>query len=296
MKTDKKILTAFILNSLFSVFEFFGGIYTGSIAIISDALHDLGDAVSIGIAYFLEKISKKAPDDKYTYGYGRYSVLGGLITTVILLAGSAAVIVGSAKRLFHPTEVNYDGMLIFAAVGIVVNFLAAFFTKGGHSLNQKAVSLHMLEDVLGWAVVLIGAAVMKFTDISVIDPIMSMGVAAFILIHAAKNLMETADLFLMKAPHGAEVPIIKNEVLKIEGVKDVHHVHLWSMDGENHLAALHAVTEEDSESVKEKIKERLHKFGVYHVTVEIEKNDFHCHEKNCTAPEHHEHGHHHHHH
>ena len=164
MKSDKKILVAFILNLLFSIFEFIGGTISNSVAIISDSIHDLGDSLSIGISYFLEKKSNKKPDHKFTYGYKRYSVIGSVITTLILLVGSVLVIYNAIIRIIDPKDINYNGMIIFAAIGVVINFLAAYFTKDGHSLNQKAVNLHMLEDVLGWAIVLFGAIVMRFTN------------------------------------------------------------------------------------------------------------------------------------
>ena len=150
MKTEKNILIAFVLNLAFSVFEFFGGIFTGSVAIVSDAIHDIGDAASIGVAFFLEKKSKKQPDRKYTYGYARYSVIGGLITTLILLVGSCLVVYNAILRIIEPTVINYDGMIVFAVVGVIVNLCAAIFTREGGSINQRAVNLHMLEDVLGW--------------------------------------------------------------------------------------------------------------------------------------------------
>ena len=193
-----RILTAFLLNLCFSVFELIGGIFTGSVAILSDALHDLGDAAGIGLSFFLERKSRKQPDATHTYGYARYSVLGGLITTVILLAGSCLVIYNAILRLLNPTPIHYNGMLIFAVVGVAVNLAAAIFTRHGESLNQKAVNLHMLEDVLGWIVVLIGALVMRFTDWVFIDPLMSIAVAIFILVHAVGTLREILNLFLEK--------------------------------------------------------------------------------------------------
>ena len=168
MKSEKKILIAFILNSTFSIFEFFGGLFTGSVAILSDAVHDIGDAVSIGLSYFLEKKSRKEPDEVYTYGYARFSVLGSLITTLILVTGSIFVIINAIRKFLNPSQINYDGMIAFALIGVAVNFLAAYFTHGGKSLNQKAVNLHMLEDVLGWIVVLVGAIIMKITDFALV--------------------------------------------------------------------------------------------------------------------------------
>ena len=299
MKTEKNILIAFVLNLCFSIFEFVGGLFTGSVAIVSDAVHDIGDAASIGISYFLERKSKKQPDETYTYGYARYSVIGGVITTLILLFGSVMVIYNAITRIINPTPINYNGMILFAVIGAVVNFLAAFFTRHGDSLNQRAVNLHMLEDVLGWIVVLVGAVVMKFTDFALIDPIMSIGVAVFIFINAFKNLKEVTDLFLEKKPHGIDVNEMKEHITEIDGVIDVHHIHVWSMDGVSHYATMHIVTNEDGHIIKDRIREELKEHGIGHVTLELEEEGEHCHAQHChteTAPAGHHHHHHHHHH
>ena len=299
MNTEKKILIAFILNLAFSVFEFVGGIFTGSVAIISDAVHDIGDAASIGISYFLEKKSKKQPDETYTYGYARYSVIGSVITTLILLFGSVMVICNAVSRLIHPVQINYDGMIAFAVVGVCVNFAAAFFTREGGSLNQKAVNLHMLEDVLGWVVVLAGAVIMRFTDLAVIDPIMSIGVAVFIFINAIGNLKEAVDLFLEKAPRDIVVEEIREHVAKIDGVLGVHHIHVWSMDGQHNYATMHLVVNGDWKQIKERVREELREHGIGHATLEPEAEGEHCDREQChvefdIASGHHHHHHHHH--
>lgn len=296
MKTEKNIFIAFLLNLLFSVFEFFGGIITGSIAIISDAVHDIGDAASIGVSYFLEKKSKKQPDDKYTYGYVRYSIIGSVITTLILLCGSVLVVFNAVMRIIEPAEINYDGMIIFAVIGVAVNFFAAFVTREGDSLNQKAVNLHMLEDVLGWIVVLVGAVVMRFTDFWIIDPLLSLAVAVFIFINASKNLAIVLDLFLEKTPKNVDINELKEHLLKIPGVFGVHHIHLWSMDGINNYATLHVVTNLPSEEIKPLIREELREHGINHVTVETEKQDEICGEEVCRVDTETTHNHHHHHH
>lgn len=294
-KTEKNILIAFLLNLTFSAVEFAGGIITGSVAILSDSIHDLGDALSIGLSFFLEKKSKKKPDEKFTYGYMRYSVLGSVITTVILLFGSLAVISNAVMRIISPAEINYDGMIIFAVIGAAVNFIAAYFTKEGDSLNQKAVNLHMLEDVLGWVVVLIGAVIMRFTDIGIIDPLMSIGTSLFILINATKNLKEVLDIFLEKTPDGVNLNELKVHLTEIDGVLDVHHIHIRSIDGYNNYITLHVVAKGDSHNIKHKIREELSEHGINHATIELESEHEHCHEKECHI-EHHETGHHHHHH
>lgn len=198
--SKNKILIAFLLNLGFSIYEFIGGAFTNSTAIMSDAIHDLGDAISIGISYFLEKKSTKHPDANYTYGYIRYSLVGGMITTLILLFGSVFVIASAIIRIFNPAEINYNGMIVLAIIGIVVNFLAAYITRDKGSLNQKSVNLHMLEDVLGWAVVLAGAIIMRFTDITYLDPILSILVALFILKQALSNFLSILNVFLEKTP------------------------------------------------------------------------------------------------
>lgn len=290
----KNILIAFVLNLGFSIFELVGGFITGSVAILSDSLHDFGDALSIGLAVFLEKKSTKKPDNTHTYGYLRYSVLGSVVTTVILLIGSAFVILNSVKRILNPVEINYNGMIIFAIIGAVVNFAAAFITHSGHSLNEKAVNLHMLEDVLGWIVVLIGAVVMKFTDISILDALLSIGVALFILINAIKNLNEVLSIFLQKTPKDIDIENVKQKLCEIENVLDAHHIHITSLDGNQNIATLHIVTNGDSHTVKSAVKHKLEHFGISHTTVEIENEGEHCHDMHCS-PKADVHRHHHHH-
>ena len=295
MKTEKNILLAFILNISFSIFEFFGGLFTNSVAILSDSIHDLGDAFSIGVSYFLEKKSKKKADNKYTYGYIRYSVLGGVITTTILLVGSILVIIGAVKRFFNPVEVNYQGMIIFAIVGVILNTLAAIVTKDGDSINQKSVNLHMLEDVLGWIVVLIGAIIMNFTDITYLDSIMSIGVALFILINALKNLKTITDIFLVKTPKDIDLDELKKHLLEVKGVEDIHHIHVWSMDGINNYATMHIVTNvKDIKKLKHEIREELEEHNICHAILETENeacDDIDCHVELKVESHHHHHHH-----
>ena len=297
MKTEKNILVAFLLNLAFSLFELVGGMFTHSVAILSDAVHDFGDAVSIGISYFLEKKSHTAVDETHTYGYLRYSVLGGLISTVILILGSGVMLKESIERLFHPVAVDYRGMLLLAVVGVAVNLVAAFVTREGDSLNQKSVNLHMLEDVLGWAVVLVGAVIMNVTDCAALDALMSIGVAVFILVCAVKNLAEIVNLFLEKTPADVDIAHLKEELCRIEGVQEVHHLHIRSMDGVHHYATLHIVTETaDLPALKAAVRAELAEHHIVHVVIETEA--VRCDEADCRPvfADEPRHGHHHHHH
>lgn len=281
MKTDKNILIAFILNLFFSLFELIGGLLTGSVAILSDSVHDVGDALSIGISYFLEKKSKKKPDKNHTYGYIRYSVIGSVITTVILLVGSSFVIFESIRRILNPVSINYNGMILIALFGVIVNYLASYVTRDGDSLNQKAVNLHMLEDVLGWVIVLIGSILMRLTDISIIDPILSIGVAIFIFCHAFKNLKEILDVFLEVTPKDINIDELKKHIKKVNGVIDVHHIHVRSIDGYNAFATLHVVVKKYSESIKKEVREELLEHGIGHSTIELELEGEECTNMDC---------------
>ena len=294
MITERNILIAFLLNLFFSIFEFFGGLFTNSVAILSDAVHDLGDSISIGISFFLEKKSKRGPNKKYTYGYLRYSILGALITTVILIVGSILVIMETVKRLANPIDVNYNGMIIFAIIGVVVNTIAGIVTKDGDSLNQRSVNLHMLEDVLGWIIVLVGSLIMKYTNISIIDSIMSIGVSIFILIHALRNLKEVLDLFLVKSPSNVDIDELKSHLMKINGIEDIHHIHVWSMDNINNYATLHVViNKSDTHKIKDKVREEFLEFNINHVTIEIEDKDEDCTHNTCVVKKQSSHHHHH---
>lgn len=283
MKSERGIFIAFILNLFFSVFEAVGGIVTGSVAIVSDAVHDFGDAAAIGISFFLEKKSRRQPDETHTYGYLRYSVLGSLIVTLILLFGSVAVTVNAVKRILEPTEIDYDKMIVFALIGAAVNIIGARLTHSGGTLNSKAVSLHLLEDVLGWVVVLVGAVVMRFTDFALIDPLMSIGVSIFIFINAAGNLREVLDIFLEKTPEGINVGELKSALEALECVLEVHHIHIRSLDGKAVHATMHIVTRGDSREAKQAVRHLLEHRGITHATLETETEHEHCHEKFCTT-------------
>lgn len=278
-KVERNILFAFLLNLGFSIYEFIGGAFTGSTAIMSDAVHDLGDAASIGISYFLEHKSRKQPDEKYTYGYVRYSLVGGMITTFILLLGSVFVIYNAIHHIINPIEINYDGMIILAIIGTIVNFIAAWFTREGNSLNQKSVNLHMLEDVLGWIVVLIGAIVMRFTNFYLLDPILSILVALYILKHAWDTFHDILNVFLEKTPGNISLTEIKKHILALKNIEDVHHIHIWSIDGYHNYATMHIVTK--NPKVKTAVKEQLKEHGINHTTIEIETPDETCSEESC---------------
>ncbi|MBP3387863.1 MAG: cation transporter [Clostridia bacterium] len=269
MNTKRNILIAFLLNLIFSVFEFFGGIISGSSAILSDAVHDLGDALSIGVSFFLERKSKREADEKYTFGYTRYSILGSIITTLVLLIGSCLVVYGAVRRLIDPSEINYNEMILFAVIGVVVNLSAALITRKGESLNQRAVNLHMLEDTFGWFVVLAAAIIMRFTDITYLDPLTSIAISLFIIYYALLNLKSSFEILLGKCPSSINFQNVKSELQKLDGVNEIKLLQIWSLDENNVCAILKLTYDHANSRLKEKIRNILIGSGVTQPTIEL---------------------------
>lgn len=292
----QNMLIAFLLNLIFAIGELIGGIFTNSVAITSDAIHDFGDALSIGAAYIMEKRSHKKGDKHYTFGYARWSVLSAAITSLILVVGSVIVIVSAVMRLINPQPINRDGMLIIAVIGTVINLIAALLTRHGDTLNKKAINLHMLEDMFGWITVLIGAIIIKFTNMEIIDPLMSIAIALFILFSAAGNLFSALGILLDKAPKKIKTERVKKQLLKIKGVEEIHAFRLWQLDETNIMCTLHVVINPKKFEGKHVIREHLHSLGIKHTTIEIETEDTLCGEDDeikvaVDTHHHHHHGH-----
>lgn len=296
--STKNIFIAFILNLVFSIFELIGGFLTNSVSIMADSIHDLGDAISILISLILEKHSNKKPNKDYTFGYLRYSIFGALITCTILLIGSVLVIISAAKRLINPVEVNYDGMLILSVIGIIVNLIATKVTHNTDNINEKTVSLHMLEDVLGWCCVFIGSIIIRFTDMHIIDPVLSIAVSLFILLNVLKGYKNIFEILSEKKPNKIDIEKLKKNIFHIQEVKDVHHLHIWTIDGINNYITLHILIDEniltkDLEIIKKKINDELKEHGINHSTIEFETKK--CKNCNCKIESNHSiHEHHHH--
>ena len=283
---DDNIRWAFLLNFGFTLLEIFGGIWTNSIAILSDALHDLGDSVSIGLAWFLSRFAKKKHDATYSYGYLRFSLLGAMINILVLLIGSVFVLSKSIPRLLNPEVAHAPGMLIFALIGISVNGIAALRMRKDHSLNSRIVFLHLMEDVLGWMGVLIVSIVLLFTDWYFLDALFSLFITLYILINVIRNLKKTLALFMQAIPEGIPVDEIERRILTIESVVSCHHTHCWSLDGENHVLSTHVVVgknakKEDVIQIKCAIRRMAQSLHFEHITVETEYEDETCsmHEK-----------------
>lgn len=288
MKSEKRMLLSFILNFLFTIFEFFGGLITGSIALMSDALHDLGDSISIGIAIFLEKKSKQKPDYKYTYGYYRFSLLGGLISSIILVIGTTLIIYKAVERLINPSPLsNPELLIVFAIIGVVVNGLAAYNASKGHSINEKVISLHLLEDVFGWVALLIAAVLINIFNIPILDTLLSLLFSIYIFIHVIRNLKSILEVFLEKAPKNPRISQIRDALLKIDDVYDIHHIHYWTLEGSIPIITLHAIINQDLSvdqinDIQKAIHLKLKELSIDHVTVQVEFKGLECIGEDCS--------------
>lgn len=274
-KASGNLQVAFLLNLAFTVIELGGGLWTNSIAILSDALHDGGDCFSLGLAWYLQRLSTQRPDAKFTYGYRRFSTLGALITGLVLIIGLAFIIWHAAHRLRQPAEVKVPGMLALAVIGIVFNGIAAWKLQGGHSLNERVASWHLLEDVLGWAAVLVGSAIMLVWDLPIIDPLLSLLISAFVFWNVFRNLRQVVPVFLQSAPAGFDVEAFDRDLADIPGVIGSHHTHTWSLDGESHVFSTHLVlrpasTRDEILAARRRVHELLREQHFAHVTVEVE--------------------------
>ncbi|MEG1794433.1 MAG: cation diffusion facilitator family transporter [Rikenellaceae bacterium] len=280
--TTKNIAVAFFMNLLFAVIELVGGLLTNSIAILSDALHDFGDSLSLALAWYLEKVSKRNTTQKYSYGFKRFSLLGAIINSLILLVGSLIVIYESVNRLINPQEVEAAGMFWLAIFGVAVNGFVFLRSRKSNSLNERVVALHFLEDVLGWVAVLIASVVMMFVEIPKLDSFLSIAISIYILYNIYHNLNSSIRVILQEVPFGIDIPKIKKEISLIKGVAKVGDVHLWSLDSEYNIGSVMVVADEnitsltDAYGVVKEVREVLKKHDVDHTTIEIEPFDAEC--------------------
>lgn len=277
------IKVAFFLNLFFTIIEIIGGIYTNSLAILSDALHDLGDSLSLGLSWYFQKLSNKKATKKYSYGYRRFSLLGAIINSIILVVGSIFIIKEAIPSLLDPQQADAKGMMWLAILGVIVNGAAVLKLKQGTSLNERVVSLHLLEDVLGWAAVLIASIVMQFWNIPILDPILSLLIALFILFNVYKNIKDTLRILLQGIPKEISVEKIQKKLLHFPEISEIHDCHVWSLDGEYNLATLHvslkdtSLLNDGSHEIKRKIRKLLHDdFEIEHVTLELESTNENC--------------------
>jgi cobalt-zinc-cadmium efflux system protein len=278
---SSNIALVFWLNFSFALIEIVGGILTNSVAIIADAIHDLGDSLAIGFAWIASKVANKQPTERYSYGFRRWSLLSALISGLILFLGSGWVLAEAIPRLWQPQYPHVGGMLALAILGIAVNGAAVLRLRGGKTQNEKVLSWHLLEDVLGWVAVLLGAILMYFTGWAWLDPVLCIAFTLFILVNVLKNLWQTLALFLQVTPDPALQQQISEQLTALNFVKSIHHLHLWSLDGDQHVLTMHVeITTPPQPEVqlqyKQQISAVLAPYQLSHTTVEFEMTGEDC--------------------
>ena len=282
------IKTAFFLNLSFTIIEIIGGFLTNSMAILSDALHDLGDSLSLAMSWYLENYSQKGADKDFSYGYARFSLLGALINSIVLILGSIFILTKVIPRIFAPQPVRPEGMLYLAILGIIVNGIAVFKLRGEGSLNKDVVSWHLLEDVLGWIAVLIVSIILIYKDLPILDPLLSLAINIYILYNVIAKLKKILNVFLQRVPPGIEIEALQQKIAAETQALAAHHTHIWTLDGEKNFLSTHVIiqdqfSKEEIIKLKSKIKELLDAEEIDHVTVEIEYQNEECKNGNCKV-------------
>ena len=272
---EKRVRYAALLNVVFTILELVGGLWTNSLAILSDALHDFGDSIALLGSWLFERGARKLPDTNRTFGYQRLSLFSALFSSSVLIGGSIFIIFQAIPRFFNPELVNAFGMVGMAFIGIIFNGAGFFLLKKGESLNEKVLSWHLLEDLLGWVAILIGGVIIHFWEIYILDPLMTIGLTVFILYNVAINLREAINILLQGVPKHINLEAVKEDLDSIKGVLGIHDIHIWSLEGETDIFTAHVVLDDEtlknqSEETKQKIKEILQKHHIEHSTIEIE--------------------------
>lgn len=277
--STKNIGVAFWLNLSFALIELVGGVWTQSLAVISDALHDFGDALSLGIGYFLQRKSSEGPSENYSYGKRRFSLLSAFVSGLVISVGAVYILIESITGFNEPREPHGLGMMGLAIFGIAMNGFAAWKLGHGHTHNEKVLTWHLLEDVLSWVAVLIGSVLIYLFQWVWLDPLLAMGISIFVLYNVARHLAQTVNLFLQGNPNPEGLRAFRAQVDLLDVVEEIHDVHFWSLDGVRHILSLHAVLKDlnRAEEVKEQIRVLSKLLGDCHVTVEIESTAEHCH-------------------
>ena len=277
---EERVRLAAFLNVAFTVLELVGGLWTNSLAILSDALHDFGDSIALLASWLFERGARRSPDTSRTFGYQRLSLFSALFSASILIGGSIVIIFQAIPRLLNPETVNATGMVGIAVIGIIFNGAGFFLLKKGESLNEKVLSWHLLEDVLGWAGILVGGIIIYFWKFYLLDPIMTIGLTAFIIYNVTKSLKEAINILLQGVPKHINLEAVKQDIKAIKGVMGIHDIHIWSLEGETDVFTAHVILNDETlkkqpEQTKQTIKETLQKHHIEHSTIEIESR-YHC--------------------
>jgi cation diffusion facilitator family transporter len=277
---NKAFIVGIVLNLVFVLVEFGAGFYFDSLALLSDAGHNLSDVVSLVLALLAFRLAKVKANSRYTYGYKKSTVLVSLLNAVILLVAVGGILVESINKLQHPEEVPGGAIAWVAGVGVVINAFTAFlFMKDKEKdLNVKGAYLHMAADTLVSVGVLVAGLIIRQTGWYIIDPIIGIIIAIVILISTWDLLHDSIRLSLDGVPVGIDSEKVKELISQIPGVKDIHHMHIWAISTTENALTAHIVIDNlnNMESLKHEIKHTLEHCDIHHATLEFESRKEHC--------------------
>lgn len=275
-RSSKKLFGVVVLNAVITLSEFIGGVASGSLSLVSDAFHNLSDTLAIIFSYGAQKMAQKEANEKHTYGYQRLEILSAFINSFILIILSLFLAVEAFKRFNSPEKINSHLMLIVAVIGLLANLFSTLLLRqeADENLNIKSSYLHLLSDTLSSISVIIGAILIRFFDIYWIDPVITLIISIYILIEAIMVIKKAAAILIQSAP-AIDYEKMEQEIEAIDGVKDVHHVHIWQYSEKIIIFDGHIDFEDQLLSEIEKIYPRIIsllklKYGITHVTIQAE--------------------------
>lgn len=275
--SGRRFLWVTVLNLLITVFEIIGGLLSGSLALLSDAFHNLGDSVSIVMGYFAQEIGRKPETQKSTYGYKRAEIISAFLNGLFLIVISIFLIVEAIQRFSTPEKIDGPIMLVVAIIGFLANLLSAgLLHSGSHdSLNIKATYLHVLSDALSSIGVIIGALVITFTNITWIDPTITILVAIYICYESWPIIHKTINILMQSSPH-LDYSAIQKDICQIDqAIVSVHHIHAWMIDEHQIIFSVHINVADRKLSEVEPIYTKIEallkdKYNIGHVTIQAE--------------------------
>lgn len=272
-KAGENLAFVFFMNLTFNIIVILGGLATNSMAILADCIHDMSDTISIAFAWFLERVSQKDSNDKYSYGYQRFSILGSVIISVFVIVMALIILQEAIPRLFSPEGIDAGGMLLVAIVGIIFKSISVHRLHGGETFNEKAILFHQMGDVFEWIAILILSLVLMFWDgAQYLDPFVSIGIALWLIFNLGRTLFKSIEVLLQKTPDNFEVNEFKQSILAIDGVKGIDDFHIWSLDGIDSVMTLKVNVDfgENVEEIKKEIYNISNKYHIIDITIEFD--------------------------
>ncbi|MCI2144837.1 MAG: cation diffusion facilitator family transporter [Bacteroidales bacterium] len=281
----KAFVIGMILNLLFVIIESTAGFMSNSMGLLSDAGHNLCDTISLLLAWFAYRLTRVSANSRYTYGYGKSTVLASLVNAFILLVAVGGIFVESIRKLSNPQKVDENAIIWVATAGIVVNFITAmlFMKDRKKDLNVRGTFLHMIMDTLVSVGVVVSGIVIKFTGWTMIDPIIGLAISVIIFWSTKELLRQSIRLSLDGVPDGIDLAEIEKIILGIDGVTGIHHVHVWALGTSENALTVHVSVRNtvESERIKTDIRRELSSHGIMHATIETEPQDYKCPEYEC---------------